>query len=55
MRNGSKNGQFTKDNQPSSEAKSAGWKRRQQRQQFLDTLLHYQNMTLEEFESLQKE
>jgi hypothetical protein len=43
--------QFTKNNQPSSEAKSAGWKK----QQLLDTLLHYQEVTLEEFETLQKD
>lgn len=58
MQNGTKNGdltQFTQDNQPSGEAKSAGWKRRKQRQQFLDTLLHYQDMTLQEFENLQKD
>jgi hypothetical protein len=58
MQNGIKNGdqtQFTKNNQPSSEAKSEGWKRRRQRQQFLDTLLRYQDMTIKEFESLQKD
>ena len=58
MQNDTKNGkstQFTKDLQPSGDAKSAGWKRRRQRQQFLDTLLHYQDMTLQEFENLQKD
>ena len=56
--NGVKNGesgQFRSDNQPSSEAKRAGWARRKQAQEFMDTMMFYQNLTVKELYILEKE
>ncbi len=58
MRNGIKNGkntQFSTDNQPSGEAKSEGWKRKRYAQQFMDKVMEYQELSLEEFERIEKE
>ncbi len=41
---------FTTDNQPSPEAKSAGWQRRRQGQAFMDAVMKYQAMTQKQFD-----
>src|SRR5690606_24404889 len=58
MKNGIKNGkstQFSTSNQPSPSSKSDGWKRRKQSQIFLDKIIEYQELTLDEFEQLKKQ
>lgn len=44
---------FTKDRQPSSEAKKKGWERKQQAQQIMDKMLEFKDMTLQEFKAFQ--
>lgn len=53
MKNG-KNTQFSSYNQPSGEAKSKGWERRRQAQEFMDKIMSYQKLTIKEFEMLEK-
>ncbi|CAG1021592.1 hypothetical protein DOJK_01098 [Patescibacteria group bacterium] len=58
MKNGVKNGentQFNSNNQPSGEAKSEGWKRKKSAQAFMDKVMEYQELSLEEFERIEKE
>lgn len=57
MKNGVKNGkntQFTSENQPSAKSKSEGWKRRKESQIFMDKILEYQELTVAEFEKIEK-
>ena len=43
---------FTKDNQPSPVAKKEGWERRRQALRFLDKLVEYQDMALEDLQKI---
>lgn len=58
MKNGVKNGkntQFSTENQPSGELKSNGWKRKRYAQEFMDRVMEYHDMTIAEFERIEKE
>lgn len=58
MKNGVKNGkntQFSTENQPSGELKSNGWKRKRYAQEFMDRVMEYHDMTIAEFEKIEKE
>lgn len=44
---------FDKDNQPTPEAKKAGWERRREAQRIMDTMLNIVSMTVEQLKKLQ--
>ncbi len=58
MKNGVKNGkstQFSTTNQPSPSSKAEGWQRKKQSQIFLDKIIEYQELTIDEFEQLKEQ
>lgn len=46
---------FTKDNQPSPEAKSKGWERRREAQQITDELMKIKNLSYAELEEMKND
>lgn len=56
MKNGVRNGKktrFSRAHQPSGEAKSQGWARRRLAQEFMDKVMEYQDLTIDQFEKLE--
>lgn len=47
--------QFSSDYQPSNEAKSKGWERRRLAREFMDKVFEMQEMTIGDFEKMEKE
>ena len=46
---------FTKDNQPTPEAKSKGWEKRRAKQEIMDLMTRLRNMSVKEFDDLKED
>lgn len=54
LKKGNKKTQFSKTNQPSPKARSLGWERKRLAKEFMDRIFDKQEMTIAEFEAIEK-